>query len=247
MVREDEQHRLIVDRFQHPADQRVGAAVHFLDRRPIAAVRRASRRTIRTPVKHMLDSIRGVEHATAHSRADALDRIEEHLFPFAMNGIRLVEERLLVDSPFAQGPGVLGQPQRGERPVQLGQIGGVIGRMRDWHRRPLRVDVDRRHVQCKLGGHRSQQKPADAADLPQPATEFHPHPVRTDPGFQPDLLPGDVQHRRVGRAVETHFQRNTQTAFAHGGARQRRAHAPVFDRDRNPCAAGGRSLIARRS
>ena len=59
--------------------------------------------------------------------------------------------KVVAQDALVQGPCVLGQPQGAERPLPLGQVGGVDRRVADGHRRSFRIDVDRRDVAPEFG------------------------------------------------------------------------------------------------
>ena len=172
----------IVDEVPHLAEQRVDALVHLADRvlphlGVLARVRGMAR--VEVAVEHVLHAVGGVEHGRDQALLRLRDRVEEHALALFVEAHRLIEEHLLVDHAVVERPGVLGEAERGELALLLREVDRVDLGVRDRHRRVLRIDVDRRHVQVHLGRGRDQVELRDPAHGDaEPRLERQLHPVR---------------------------------------------------------------------
>ena len=153
VVGQDEEHGLLVDVPHRLAHDAIHADIELLQRvrvaAPPVAVRAVGRMVgFQVPVEHVLDSVRRVEHARDHAFAGAFEGRLEHRLALRADLLGLLQERLFVDDPFVQGPGVLRQAERGEIAEQLRQVRRVERGMGDRKRRLFRVDGDGRQVQA---------------------------------------------------------------------------------------------------
>ena len=82
---------------------------------------------------------------------DLVERVQEHRLALVVHVEALPDELVVVQDALVQGPGVLGQAERGVRALLLGQVDRIHRRVADRHRRLLGVDVDRRDVEPELG------------------------------------------------------------------------------------------------
>ena len=121
--------------------------------------------------ERVLEPVGAVEDADAKPARHLVERIEEHRLALAVHVETLLDELIVVDDVLVQGPRVFGQPERGERPLLLGQVDGVNRRIAHRHRGMLGIDVDRGDIQPELGLRAQEQELAQAAHL-------HPGAIR---------------------------------------------------------------------
>ena len=188
--------------------------------------------------EHVLQAVRPIEDARPHALAGLVQRVEEHGFALLVVIQRLLEKRLLVDHPLVQRPGVLGQPERGERPDQLGEIHGVVARERDRQRGLAGVDIDRRDVEPELRRHLRDVEARDALSRnPEARLELEPDPGRVLPLLEEVLLAADLELRLSPLAIELEGEGDLHRASvgAEGvhWARERGMDPVVLDRHRD--------------
>ena len=155
VVGEHHQQRVVAGAFRHrAADQIVHAPVQVLDcaggvwsEFPQAG---RDARLVIAP-EHVLHAVGAVEHADAQAFAAPFPAVEEHRLALAVDVEALLEEMIVVEHVLVESPGVFGQPERGVRPLPLGQVDRIDRRVADRHGRLFRVDVHRRGVEVELG------------------------------------------------------------------------------------------------
>jgi hypothetical protein len=185
-----------------------------LVRRLGAPVRRRVRRVARLGVapEHVLDAVGGVEHADQGAPAQAVEGGEEHVLALAVDVVGHLEEGAVVDHSLVERPGVLGETQGRVGADPLREVGGVVARVGDGHRRLLGVEVDRRDVERDVLAHLRDHHPGDAAHLdPRGGREGERHPGRELAGGQlssssptltgPSRPCGRARSRAAGRAA----------------------------------------------
>ncbi len=114
VVGDDHQQRLVVNLLHDAANQFVHAGVQILDhRRALIAGHIARRRMIVVEIapEHMLDAVRGIEHAGAQALLSFFQGVEQHALAIVMIGVALREEGLIVENFLVQGPSVFRQAQ----------------------------------------------------------------------------------------------------------------------------------------
>ena len=115
--------------------------------------------------EHVLDPVGRVEHADHGPFTHPLERGEEHVLALPIDVVRLLEKRPVVDHPFVQSPGVLGETQRREFPELLREVGSVVVGMGDRHGGAVGIEVDRREIQRNVLARLREQHAADPTHL----------------------------------------------------------------------------------
>ena len=185
-------------------------------------------RGIQGTPEHVADAIARVKYTCHQALVRFLDRIPQLRFALIAVDPRLLEEGLLINHTLVQRPRVFGKAQRRERSERLCQVDRVHERMRDGHRRRIRIDVDRRRVDPDVIAIPGLD--AEAHDALH-AIEGHHHPRRVlaaldDAAFAADLeacfaslgIHGEVDRERTGhRPVLARRPMNVRLhdAFAH--------------------------------
>ena len=160
VIRDHHQHVALAEPLQDAPDQRVVVLVQIPDRVAMAGWRGAARRVprVEVPPEHVLDAIGRVEHAHERCRR-AADRAPRRTSPRARGRCRRsAAGTSFVGDAFVERPGVLGQAERRVRADALREIRRVVRRVRDRHRRLLRIEVDRRHVEREVLVHLDHQQ-----------------------------------------------------------------------------------------
>ena len=127
------------------------------------------------PPEQVLDSVRRVEQAVEESLLECLQLVEHHRLALAPDDLALIEVCLLGDALVVQSRVVFDHAGRVIKTDALGKLRGVLGGIADREKRRLRVEVDRRGIQGKLGLTALEIKPHHPADrLEQPDLELDP-------------------------------------------------------------------------
>ncbi len=90
---------------------------------------------------------------------------EKHLLSFLLDVLRLPPEGPVVGDIFVECPGVFGEPEGRVGSDLLLQVGAVVGRVGDRHRRLFGFDVDRRKIERYVLVHFGQHEPRQTRDF----------------------------------------------------------------------------------
>ncbi len=205
MVGEDHEHVALAQPLHDLAHEGVVVDVELLDRVLVRARLVPPRRRVAlldVAPEHVLDAVGGVEDAGDGPAPLPLEGGEEHLLALAVDVVGHLEEGAVVDDALVEGPGVLGQPQGREGPDPLGEVGRVVGRVGDGHRRVLGVEVERGHVERDVLPHLREHHPADGLHLdPGRRAEGEVDPVAQAAGHELDLDVPDAHPRPLPLGV----------------------------------------------
>ena len=173
-----------------------------------------SGRLVQIAEEHVLDAIAGVEHARHDAPRRLFQRIAEHRLALVHQVVGLCEKVAAGDDAFVQRPRVLRHPERRIQAEQLRQVGRVERRMADGQRGLLRIDLNRRDIQRKLGFGLRHQKARDTVyPNPQRGVERQPDPGSVFSRRQRNFLPVNVE-RRLRLAVERNLEGNRERRAA---------------------------------
>ncbi len=104
------------------------------------------------------------------------------------------EELVVADDLLVERPRVLGQAQRGERTLPLGQVNRIDRRVADRHHGTLGVDVDGSHVKFEVGLGLQQQELAEPAHRHgRRDAEDHANPVGVNASLERVSRAGDLE------------------------------------------------------
>ncbi len=200
VVRHHHQHVVFAELLHDAADHRVVVPVEIEDGVLIAVGGLLACRVLRVeiPPEHVLNAIGGVEHADQRALAQPAQAREEHVLPFAIDVVGLLQEHALVGDALVERPRVLGEAQGGIRADPLRQVHRVVERVRHRHRRLGGIEVDGRHVHREVVVHLDDQQPRDARDGDaRRRLEPESHPVAQLSSRQRDLSCHPHRHSPV--------------------------------------------------
>ena len=214
VVRENDQQIVVAQLLHHPTDQGVVVPVVVFDRPAVPAglpPRSGRVAVLHVAPEHVLDAVGGVEDAGQTPPPQALQSGEEHLLPLTVDVVRLLEEGRIVRHALVERGRVLRQTQSGEVADPFRQVGRVVRRMRDRHRRLLGVDVDGRQVERGVLTGFGQHHPGQAVDLDSGrGAELETHPVGERSPHKFDRLARHRHRRGPGLAVDPYRHRHAE-------------------------------------
>ena len=171
--------------------------------------------------EHVLHAISGIEDACAQAVTRFVQSVEQHALAIFMIRVALGKKCLIVEHLFVEGPGVLGQTQRGIGPEELCQINGVGNRMRDREIWASRIDIHGRDVDLDLRRQLLEVETANAVCAgAERSFELDRNPIGVGSNFQREFLRADCDASLI--RLRTHLKRNTQLATGRACQRIRR-------------------------
>src|SRR5262249_50823167 len=132
---------------------------------------------------------------------DLVDRIKEHDFALVVHVEALLDEVVVVQNAFVQGPGVFGEAECGKHALFFGEVNRINARVADRHCGPLGVDIDRSDVEAEFRLGRKEQEFADSTHgYAGRGAKAHGNPVGVEVFLQVIFRAADLEYRTVGSA-----------------------------------------------